>query len=350
MTSAPHFTAAQLGPVCLVTGGAGYAGSAIVRRLRSHGCEVRSLDILSHDHGADVQCIQADLCDGDALRTALEGVDTVFHTAALISLLSYARPAQRRLVHKVNVTGTATLLSAAQACGVSRFVHTSSGNVIMDRVLDEKDETQPYATRTRDLYSTTKIAAEKLALTADDPAGMRVCATRPGGLWGPDLRCVMLRSFLDQVAAGRLTALIGDGQPVMDNTHVENLVDGQLLAAAALAEKPSETGGQAFFIMDNERVNPMEWFRPLAEGLGYTFPTRRVPVGVMRLVAHGSEIAHLLGAPEPIITVRALRNLVESSSFRIDKAQRVLGYQPRFQRHPHLLELIEPARAYLAAQ
>lgn len=344
---APTLSANEIGPRCLVTGGAGYVGSALVRRLQQAGCSVRSLDLAPHQHGPGVDCIRGDLTDPATLASACEGVNTVFHTAALIKLLSLARPSVRKLVWRVNVEGTAQVLEAARAAGVSAFVHTSTGNVVLDRELPDADETTPYASRAHDLYARSKIAAEQLALTADQSGGMRVCALRPGGVWGSDVDSVMLRSFLTQLAEGRFKALIGDGASTMDNTHIENLIDAQLLAARGLHKTPERIGGEAFFIMDDEPVNPVEWFRPLAEGLGHEFPRLRLPGALMRQIAWLLEAAHFVGGPEPTLCVRAVRNLTETSRLKIDKARQELGYVPRYQRANGIPEVLPAARAWL---
>lgn len=345
----PNFTPEEIGKHCLVTGGAGYLGSHIVRRLVAAGCKVRSLDVIEHQHDGDVECVVGDLRDYDAIRSACEGINTVYHSAAIINIMEIARPSVRRFVHDVNVTGTDNILRAAADAGVATFVQTSTFSVVLDRVLEDKDESVPYATRTNDLYATTKILAEKAVLAADDPQGMRTCAMRPGGLWGSDTNCIMIRSILEQIAKGNFKALIGDGKATMDNTHVENLVDAHLLAARALRQTPDKVGGEAYFIFDDEHYNALEWFRPLVEGLGEKFPTFRLPGVMMREVARGLEFIHFMGGPEPTLTRRGIRNMLESSSFRIDKARRDLGYEPRYNRENGIPELLPIARDYVDA-
>ena len=344
---APSFSPDDIGQHCLVTGGAGYLGSALVKRLQQAGCQVRSLDLRTHQHPKGVEIFTGDLCDPATLAQACDGIDTVFHTAALIDLSSLYRKKQRELVFAVNVEGTRLLIKAAQAAGATAFIQTSSGNVIMDRVLDDKDETTPYATRTSDLYSLSKIEAEKLVLTANNTGAMRCCALRPGGLWGDQVDSVMIRSFLDQLKSGNFKALIGDGRSAMDNTHIENLLDAQLLAAQGLRQQADKVGGEAFFIFDGERINPMQWFQPLTEALGHSFPHRRIGGPLALAIAWSMEAAHYLGAPQGPLSVRAVRNLIESSNFRIDKAKRVLGYQPRYSRDNGLATLLPAARAYM---
>lgn len=341
----PSFRADELGPVCLVTGGAGYLGRAIVARLLDAGCSVRVLDVQPGPPDPRVRSFVADLRDFDAIAPAFDGVDTVFHTAAVISTVGedFAAPRRKRFVWGVNVVGTENVLRACRASKVKRLVHTSSFNVVTSGRIDEGDESLPYAEDARDLYSMTKIAAEKRVLAADDPNGLRVVALRPGGIWGGGRGSMMLEAFVTELAKGKFAATIGDGTSVLDNVHVENVVDAELLAARALAMSPDRVAGKAYFVTDDERINPMEWFRPIVEGLGHRFPSIKVPRAVMMGLATGLELAQQFGAPEPTVTRRGIRNLTDSISFRTDRARADLGYAPRY-RHEHLTLLLPELR------
>jgi 3beta-hydroxy-delta5-steroid dehydrogenase/steroid delta-isomerase len=347
----PQFTPDDIGNHCLVTGGAGYLGRRIVRRLVEAGCTVRSLDVIAHDHadipGAEVECVVGDLRNYKDIADACKDIDTVFHAAAIIKILEIARPSLRRFVYDVNVHGTRNVVRAAESAGVKALVQTSTFAVVMDRELDGKDETLPYATQSKDLYCLTKIEAEKAVLAGDKPGGLRTCSLRPGGLWGSDTNCMMIKSILDQLAKDNFKVLIGDGKATMDNTHVENLVDAELLAAKALHHHPEAAGGQAYFIVDDERYNALEWFRPLVEGLDMKFPSFRLPGSMMKGIARMMEVSHFMGGPEPVLTVRGIRNMTETSSFRIDKARKHLGYEPRYKLANGIPELLPMARAYL---
>ncbi len=343
----PRFNAADIGPRCLVTGGAGYVGSALSQRLRAAGCQVRSLDLVAPADSKDIEVQIGDLRDPAQVNAACRDIDTIFHTAAIINLLSVYKPAERELVYGVNVTGTENLLRAGSAAGVRALIHTSSFNVVLDGVLNDCDEAVPYVEQPKDLYTQTKIAAERAVLAADTAGGLRCCALRPGGIWGPDTRSMMIKEFLTQLRAGNFSVLIGDGSATMDNSHVENIVDAQLLAARGLIRNPDTVGGQAYFITDAEPVNGLDWFRPLVEGLGHSFPRKRLPAGMMKMVGSAMEWAHYLGGPEPTLTKRGVRNLTESSSFRIDKARQQLGYEPRYQRSNGIPPLIPVAREFL---
>ena len=335
--------------MCLVTGGAGYLGSKIVQRLVDAGCRVRSLDVVPQKPRPGVETIQADLQNKELLQKACEGVNTVFHTAALISILSAYRGSIKDRVFGVNIEGTRHLLKAAAQAGAQAFVHTSSFNVALhpNPEGNKQDETSVYAKGNKDLYTMSKIAAEEAVLAANNINGMRTCALRPGGIWGSDTHSIMIKSFLTQLAKGKFTVLVGDAQGLIDNTHVENLVDAQLLAARALHLKPEVAGGQAYNITDDETINGMEWFRPLTEGLGYPFPRKRVPNSLMIPVAAAMEWMHYFGAAEPLLTTRGMRNLSDKACLSITKAQRDLGYRVRYHSANGIPLLLVAARQFV---
>jgi len=341
---APEITADDIGRVCLVTGGSGFLARALVRRLLDAGCDVRTLDVRADAPDARVRHFVADLRDFDAMRSAFEGVDTVFHTAAVISTVGedLAQPKLRRFVWGVNVVGTENVVRACRAAKVKSLVHTSSFNVAMSGHVRSGDESLPYAEDGGDLYTRTKIAAEKIALAANGD-DLRVVAIRPAGIWGPGKGALMIDAFVAELAKGKFAATIGDGRSVLDNVHVENVVDAELLAARALRREGSNVAGQAYFVTDDERINPMEWFRPIVEGLGHSFPRMRVPGKLMYGVAYALELAHALGAKEPTITRRGIKNLTDGISFRVDKARRELGWEPRY-RSEDLKELLPELR------
>ena len=337
--------AATVGPACVVTGAAGYLGGHLVARLLALGCEVRAFDVRPYSGDARAEVVVGDVRRYDQVAEAVEGADVVFHTASVIDTRGFAPPRARRRAWDVNVLGTEHVVRACDRLEVDRLVHTSSINVAMEHVVDEGDESTPYATGAFDLYTQTKVAAERVVLAADDPGGLRTVALRPGGIWGGGECGLMVQRFIEQLAAGKFVALIGGGRSLVDNTHVENLVDAQLLAAAALASAPERVGGQAYFITDDERFNGLEWFRPLAEALGHRFPRARLPGRLMYAVGALAEAASLRGGPEPTLTRRGVLNLTQSSSFRIDKARRDLGYAPRVRRDDGLADLMPDARA-----
>lgn len=340
----PELDAQKLGPRALVTGGAGYVGTRLVKRLLELGCEVRSFDRAESGPDPRAEHFVGDIRDYAALREAARDVDVVFHAAAVIVMVGVARPRTRRFAFDVNVLGTEHVIRACRELGIGRLVYTSSANVLLDRPVVEADEDEPYASSFVDLYTETKVAAEKLVRAAHGE-GLATVSLRPGGIWGFDDQSFMMKAFVEQLATGRFKALIGSGEAVVDNTHVESLVEAQLLAAQALSEKPEVVGGRAYHITDDERLNGLEFFRPLVEAWGETFPKLRVPGRLMLAVAHALEWAHFVrGGAEPPLTRGGVYKLIRTSSLRVDRARAELGYEPRY-KHTDLERAVPALRA-----
>lgn len=313
------------GRTVLVTGGAGYLGRFLARTSRALGATVRTFDVARRDEPG-VEVVVGDLRDPRAVDEAVDGCEVVLHAGAAMSFLGLAPRAVRERIHGVNVDGARNVVEAARRHGVRALVATSSANVVLDGPFDG-DETAPYATRFVDLYGASKVEAERLVLAASG-GSLRTAALRPGGIWGPEDGGYMIRAFLAQLVAGRFVATMGDPGAVVDNTHVDTLVFGELLAARRLLEAPEGVAGEAFFCTDDERLNGLAWFRPVVEGLGHRWPRVHLPGGLMYAVAWAGEAATLLGAPEPPLTRIGVLKLTRTSSCRVDKARARLGWRP----------------------
>jgi 3beta-hydroxy-Delta5-steroid dehydrogenase / steroid Delta-isomerase len=329
----PELDPQKIGPAVLITGGAGYLGKHLARRLLDLGCTVRTFDRTAEGPDPRVTHFTGDIRDYAALREAARGVDAIFHAAAVIVMVGVARLETRRRTFDINVLGTEHVIRACRELGIGRLIYTSSANVLLDRPVVEADEDEPYAQSFVDLYTETKVVAEKLVRAANSEA-LATISLRPGGIWGFDDESFMMKAFVEQLATGRFKALIGSGETVVDNTHVESLVDAQLLAAQALSERPEHVGGRAYHVTDDERLNGLEFFRPLVEAYGAKFPTVRVPGRLMFTIAHLLEWMHFLrGGAEPPLTRGGIYKLIRTSSLRVDRARRDLGYAPRYTHH-----------------
>ena len=364
---------AQLGRI-LVTGGSGFVGANLVITLLDRGYQVRSFDRAPSPLAAQpgLELLQGDICDQDVVAAAVDGVDTVFHTAALIELLGGASVTEeyRQRSFAVNVEGTKNLVHAAQAARVKRFVYTSSNSVVMGgKAISGGDETLPYTDRFNDLYTETKVVAERFVLSQNGIDGLLTCAVRPSGIWGCGDQ-TMFRKVFESVQAGHVKILVGRKAARLDNSYVHNLIHGFILAAEHLV--PGGTApGQAYFINDAEPVNMFEFARPVVAACGQHLPRLRISGAAVRAAMSGWQRLHFrFGLPKPPLEPLAVERLYLDNNFSVAKATRDLGYRPLFtteqamaeclpyytelfdqmkatkaEAHPHLAAVVAPAVA-----
>jgi 3beta-hydroxy-delta5-steroid dehydrogenase/steroid delta-isomerase len=329
---------------CLVTGGAGFLGRHLVRELLRRGHRVRAFDCRSQE----LRHERLDVARGDVraledLRKACVGIETVFHTAAVLDFARFASRVRREHSVAVNVRGVDNALRAAREAGARRFVHTSTNNVTLDGPVIDGDESRPYAMRVRDIYTETKIAGERLALAANGEGGLLTCAIRPGGIYGPGEQIVFPR-VVSECRAGRYAARIGGGSALSDNTYVDNLVDGEIEAARHLVPG-SPLCGQAYFVTDGRPINYFDFFRPVVEGLGFRHPRPWVPGGLVHAVMTAWEWLHFaFGLPRPPLLSLEVRKIVVSHYNRIDRARRDFGWTPKVSMEEGLRRCLEHLR------
>lgn len=333
----------ELGRV-LVTGGSGFVGANLVTTLLDRGYSVRSFDrapspLPPH---TQLQVLQGDITDRAVCAQAVDGIDTVFHTAAIIELMGGASVTDeyRQRSFAINVGGTENLVEAGRAAGVQRFVYTSSNSVVMGgQNIVGGDETLPYTTRFNDLYTETKVVAERFVLSQNGVDGMLTCAIRPSGIWGRGDQ-TMFRKLFESVIAGHVKVLIGRKSARLDNSYVHNLIHGFILAAQHLV--PGGTApGQAYFINDDDPINMFEFARPVVEACGQPWPRIRVNGPVVRAAMTGWQRMHFrFGIPAPLLEPLAVERLYLDNFFSVAKASRDLGYQPLFTTEKALTECL----------
>eukprot|EP00899_Mesostigma_viride_P010509 jgi/Mesvir1/1945/Mv22964-RA.1 len=348
----------------LVTGGGGYLGRHLVlyllQRLRQQHLWqgfVRVLDVKKDSPFPDghpaLQYMSGSAGDAEVVRKAVEGVDVVFHVASVISTVAPLSTL------KVNVDGAKEIVKACMApdSEVNALVFTSStAAVFVGQPLEACDESLPYPDLGEygDAYSLTKRMAEEFIRGADGGRGgcLRSVALRMAGIYGPD-ESTHCDRMLRTAEMGLFKFLIGDGTALTDWVYVDTAVQAHVKAADQLLREgrrpasegvgardinaggPGAVGGKAYFITDNLPVECVEFFRPLVEGLGYAWPTLRVPAWFMLAFASLNEFLwrHLSGVVDfqraPLFLSRLeVLKLVTHHHFRSDAATRDFGHVP----------------------
>jgi 3beta-hydroxy-delta5-steroid dehydrogenase/steroid delta-isomerase len=331
---------------CLVTGSAGFVGSNLVRALLERGCEVRGFDRAPAPlDDPKLTWFRGDVRDEEALRDACEGVDTIFHTAAMIETLTYAPKPFAELVRSVNVEGTRTLLRVAQESGVRRFVHTSSIITASEGTHRGATEATPYS-KAPDLYSSTKVLSEQIVLGANGESGLLTSAVRPGGIYGPGERHTIVGPMVKSLKQGVPLVMFGDGAARLDYTYIDNLVDGQIRAAERLVEG-SPVCGQAYFVTDGDPMNAGAFGKTLVSDMKLDARSVRVPGVVGRALAVASErVFQFFGRPKPPVSLVDIDICLRDSYFSIDKARRDLEYKPLVDTREGLRRTAVDAREY----
>lgn len=227
--------------VSLVTGGCGFIGSHMVDRLLAEGHEVRVIDncstgrrenLVHHEGNPKLQITEADICNQKAIASCMEGVDWVFHMAALADIVpSIQRPED--YFHS-NVDGTFSVLQAAKQAKVKRFLYTASSSCygIPDKFpTDESADIRPEYP-----YALTKRLGEELALHWAKVYKLPVVSLCLFNVYGPRSRTsgtygAVFGVFLGQKLAGKPYTIVGTGEQTRDFTYVTDIVDAFYTAA-----------------------------------------------------------------------------------------------------------------------
>jgi len=201
--------------------------------------------------------------------------------------------------------------------------------VIGGKSISGGDETLPYTDRFADLYTETKVVAEKFVLAQNGVGGLLTCSIRPSGIWGTGDQ-TMFRKLFERVVAGHVKVLVGSKHARLDNSYIDNLVHGFILAAEHLVEGGTAPG-QAYFINDGEPVNMFEFARPVVEACGQRWPTVRISGRLVHTALTLWQRLHFaLKFPAPPLEPLAVERLYLDNYFSIAKARRDLGYQPLY--------------------
>jgi len=257
--------------VILVTGGAGFIGSHLVKSLVHQGKSVRVLDNFAMGRSVNLdgiygeyELLEGDLRSEDDVRRACAGIELIFHEGALGSVpRSIADP---RTSFDVNVTGTLNLLVAARDAGCRRVVYASSSSVYgANPVMPKREDMTPMPLSP---YAVSKLSAEQLCGVFHGVYGLETVALRYFNVFGPNQNpdsqyAAVIPKFLKAFARGGQPVIFGNGEQSRAFTYVDNVVGGNLLAGASAA-----AAGRVFNLASDRAVSVNYLLHEMARHLG----------------------------------------------------------------------------------
>ncbi len=207
----------------LVTGGSGFLGNLICRRLLERGEEVVNLDIWADPHRPkDVEFINCDILDRDGVAKAMRGVDVVHHNVALVPITK----AGKRF-WDVNVTGSQIAAEEACKAGVRAFIHQSSSAIFGS--IEKMPITTATVPKPVEAYGAAKLESERVVREACGPAGVPLTIVRPRTIIGPG-RLGIFGIVFKWIVENRNVYVLGDGNKLFQFIHADDLVDAYMIA------------------------------------------------------------------------------------------------------------------------
>jgi nucleoside-diphosphate-sugar epimerase len=311
----------------LVTGGGGFLGQALCRRLVERGFDVTSFNRGTYPalEALGVRQVQGDLADRDAVLAAAAGVGAIFHNAAKAgawgSYDSY---------HRANVIGTRNVIDACHAHGIARLVYTSTPSVTHRATHPVEGGTAddvPYGTDFKAPYATTKAIAEREVLAAND-ASLATIALRPRLIWGPGDNQLLPR-LAERARAGRLR-LVGTGENLIDTTYIDNAAQAHLDAFHHLVPGAA-CAGRAYFISNGEPMPVRALVNGLLRAVGAPPVDKHLSFRAAYAIGAACEAAWtvLPLRGEPPITRFLAEQLSTAHWYDMGPATRDFGYVPK---------------------
>ncbi|NOR25098.1 MAG: NAD-dependent epimerase/dehydratase family protein [Desulforhopalus sp.] len=308
----------------LVTGGGGFVGKAVVKRLLELGVKTM---VLGRHRYPDIEllgaeCTVGNVSDAGLIDKATEGVDIVFHVAALAGIWGSWNE-----YYATNVLGTEVVVSSCRKNAVPMLVYTSTPSVVFNRIdIEGGDESLAYADEYLCNYAKSKVLAERTVLGANC-ASLLTCAIRPHLIWGPGDPHLLPR--LLESGSKKILKRVGDGSNLVDISYIDNVAHAHILAAKNLSEKGT-AAGKPYFISQGEPVNLWDWINELFVAMNIDEVKASLSFPVAYRLGAVLEALYKITRlkKEPKMTRFLAEQLAKSHYFSIENAQKDLGYEP----------------------
>lgn len=319
----------------LITGAAGFTGLSLALTLAAAGHRIRGL-VRNRDGAgvlerAGVTAVAGDIRDREVLRQATEGIDTVYHLAAVFRRVGVPDSEYR----EVHVDATRRLIEASAAAGVRRIVHCSTVGV-HGSVSEEAPATEDAPFQPGDIYQETKLEGEQAAIETADRIGVPLTVVRPGPIYGPgDKR---LFKLIGGVARKRFR-LLGNGSPHFQMVYIDDLTEGLRQAAAAPI-----AAGRTYILTGEEAPTLNQLVVEIAGVARVPSPRLRLPVWPFWLAGALCEAVCVPFGAEPPIFRRRVKFFTSNRWFDISRARNELGFAPKVSLRDGLRRTIESYR------
>ena len=307
----------------MVTGGGGFLGKAIVKKLLERNYNVTSFSRKFYPEleKMGIRQIQGDIVEKDRVLDAFKHIDAVFHVAA-----KFEHWGNFKDFFKINVTGTKNVINACLANNIKQLIYTSSPSVIFDENdMENVDESVPYPKTYLAHYPETKAMAERLVIKVEKEK-LATIIIRPHLIWGPEDKHFH-STFIQR---SKRLKKVGQKDYLIDTIYIDNCVDAHILALEKLLETPS-LSGNVYFISQDEPIPIWKHMNNLLDAAG--LPPMKAQISERTVYIAGTifefiyKLFNIKG--EPIMTKFAAKVLSTHHWFNISKAKNDLGYYPK---------------------
>ncbi len=320
----------------LVTGGSGFLGRAVIRRLIADGHRVTSLVRSAQSQRVverlGARALSGDIQQVDKFTQPLADFSIVVHCAAPVEFWGPWEKYQQGIID-----ATLTLAKACAQQRVKRFIHISSESVLQDRDdLVDINETHPYPHAANSYYGQAKRITEEQLVHLD--SAMEIIIIRPAFIWGPD--CPTFATLSKKVRS-REFVWIDQGRASFEAVHVENVAEAVRLALTHGNDR------EIYFLTDDERSTVREFFASLFDSLNLPETTRSMPKWLARAVACQVEFLWrtLRIKSAPPLTRFDFSFVAMSRRYQIDRAENDLRYRPVITRSDGFTQLGRECRS-----